>query len=869
MPHSPHEQQARDDVDAEIAFHLDARTRDLEGTGLSHAEARSQAEREFGDLASARSKLGASAAELARRSRRRRAWDEFRQDVRYGLRQLRAQPAFAVVAVLTLALGAGSNAAIFSVVDAVLLRPLRYADADRLVMVWESHPERSDRNVVSRGNYLDWREQADVFTDLGAYMVDFGYTVTGEGEATYWIGSQLTPSIFSLLGVAPALGRTIADGEEDAIVLSNGLWRRRYGADPGVLGRTLQVNGDPHTIVGVMPPGFDFPSARTEFWLATALGPEYREQRQSHVLRVLGRLAPGETVESADAAMDALALRTAAVYPAEMEGWSVNVVPLREDLTAGTRPILLALLGAVGLVLLLACANVANLLLARASARERELAVRIALGAGRGRLLRQLLTESALLALLGGVLGWFLAFGAVRVLVAFGPQDVPFLGQARLDARVLAFMAAAMGSAVLLIGVVPALRAAATPVQERLRDNGGRSTGSVRHGRVRHAILAIEVALSVLLLIVAGLLGRSLLRVQAVDDGYASENLVLASLSITGSQYSGTAAHAAFYESVLEQISAIPGVESVAGTSEPPIIGFDQTQSFLVEGRPDAFDGMREDYPLRLVTPAWFETVGIPLLRGRTFTPQDRAGAPAVVVINQSMASLLWPDGDAIGARIRLHDDGPWAEIVGIVGDVRQNGLERPERPAIYGSYAQKGWQWLTWMTVAVRAAIPAEALAPALRAAVRNVDATVPVQRIATLDELYAESLARRRFQTVLVGTFALAALLLGAVGVYGVASYTVAQRRDEMRVRLALGARPAQVMAMIMGEEMRVAAAGVLAGTLAALAVSRLLTSQLFGIAATDPATLTAACILLASISALSTFVAARRAVRVPLRP
>ncbi len=868
VPRRPDEQADRD-VDAEIAFHLEMRARELEAAGVGAEEARRQAEREFGDVARARAALRADTRAVVRRTRWRQALDDLKHDVRYALRTLRRNPVFTVVAVATLALGIGANTAVFSLVNAVLLRPLPYAAPNELVRLYETMPPEVPRSVVSRGTYVDWREQARSYTEIASYMLDFGYGVTGNGEPVQATGSQAAPSLFRVLGVEPLLGRTFLDSEGepgggDVVLLSYGFWQSRFGGRRDVVGQTLIVDGTTVMVVGVMPAGFDFPSRQTELWFPIVAQPSDRESRRAHMLHVIGRLAPGASVESARAELRAIGERQRQVYPEAYERYGTDVFPLRADIVRTVRSGLLVLLAAVGLVLLIASVNVANLLLARAFSREREVSVRAALGAGRGRLIRQLLAEGTVLAALGGGVGLVMAAAAIRLLVVLDPGDIPLLAETRLDGGVLLFASAITLGTVLLFALVPALRVTRADLHAGLRDGRGPSDGLARHRGLRSGLLVTEVALSVVLVVSAGLLLRSFAKLQAVDPGFDTANVLTASLNLPTPAYSEPERQKMFYRDLVDRLASLPGVVSVGATTEPPIVGFAMTRTIAVEGYRFA-TGERNDLAFHAVTPNYFATMGMSLQSGRAFTDTDRAGALPVIVVNESMARRFWPNADPIGRRVRFEEDGPWHEVVGLVADTHHDGLDREPPALIYAPFAQKDWRWLTWMTVMVRTEAEPLALTRAVQREIWALDASLPVQSFSTLDRIYAESVARRRFNTLLLGSFAALALALGAVGVYGVVGYTVAQRSREIGIRMALGARARSVVAGIVGRGLRLALTGTVLGVLAALAASRLLSGLLFGVAATDPVTFAAAPFVILAVAVVSAWLPARRAARV----
>jgi predicted permease len=859
------------DVDDEIAFHLEARATELVAAGMTPERARRRAVEEFGDMERARRLC----RQIGEQQRRRRyvaeVLDTVRQDLRYATRMLLRSPGFAAAAIVTLALGIGANAAIFSLVNAVLLRPLPYREPERLVRVWERSPNGDERNVVSPGNYHDWRMRSKSFAPLAAHSWSYGVAMTDQGDPAMVTLVDVSLSLLTTLGVGPAIGRPFSEDEAltgDALLLSDGFWRARFGADSAVLGRRITINERPHTIVGVMPPGFSFPEANVQAWRPATPSRLSPTERRGHNWFVVGRLVPGATLDGARAEMRTIASALAREYPEFMKGWGVTVVPLHADIVATVRPVLLVLLAGVGVILLIACANIANLLLARAVTREREMAVRGALGAMRGRLLRQLLTEGLVLAVVGGALGIILAAPVLRGLIALAPSDIPLLESVPLDRTVLAFAATATVLSTALFALAPAARLARTDLQTMLRASQG-SAGGLRHGRLRNALLVGEVALSLVLLIGAGLLLRSARQLNAVDYGYRPDGLLSVYLDLPRARYDSSIRHILFYGQLLDRIRAIRGVAGAAATSETPAAGFNMTFSYTIEGRPAPTASGREDaQPMHVVTPEYFRVLGIPLRRGRTFDTRDDSAAPRVVVVNEAFARRHWPGENALGRRFSLRGpEGPWLEIVGVVGDTRMLGADVPPTPIFYVPHAQKQWPWLTWMALIVRAEAGRDprSLGRPVQAAVAEQDRGLPIHRIATVQELYGESTARRHFATTLITVFAALALLLGTIGMYGVLSYAVAQRRREIGIRIALGAKPAQVMGTVLGQALLLTAIGVGIGISAAFALTRLLGALLYEVSPTDPITYVAVALLLTIVAAVAAWMPAWRATRI----
>jgi putative ABC transport system permease protein len=783
-------------------------------------------------------------------------------DLRYAIRTLTKSPGFTLAAVLTLALGIGANAALFSVINAVLLRPLPYRDPGRLVTLWESDARHGlDREPVSPPNYLDWRAQTRTLEDAAAYRY-WGFAVTGAGEPERVTGARVSASLFPLLGVRLAAGRAFTADEDRfgsgaVAVISDALWRRRFGSEPGAVGRSVTLNGGSFTIVGVLPPDAGLPDA--DVWVPLAVEPFALTQRGARSLTVVGRLRPGATLEQARAELHAIAGRTSAAFPASA-GWDVAVVPLKDRLVAGVRPTLLLLWAAVGFVLLIACANLANLMVARAMAREQEMALRTALGAGRGRLVRQLLTESVLVALAGGAAGLLLAGLGVESLLRLSPS-LPRTSEVGVDGAVLVFTLALSIAAGLGFGLVPAWHAATTEPGRSLKE-GGRATEGKRLSAFRSAAVASEVALALMLLFGAGLLVRSLTRLQAVDPGFQSSHVLTMSVSLPGSRYGEESRKAQFFGQLLDRVARLPGVAAAGVVSHLPLAGRGLNADVRADHGPET--SMLADYVS--ATPGYFRAMGIPLLAGRQLGEGDGPQSPPVVVISDRLARRLWPGQDPVGRRVAVGasigaDTSPRV-IVGVVGDVRASGLESEPGAAVYAPFAQNAWPT---MSVVVRSSADPVQLAAAVRRQVLAQDPDQPVYAVRTLDDVLGASLASRRVQMLLLGAFALAALALAAVGVYGVVAQTVRRRTHEIGVRVALGAQRRDVLRLVVGRGMRPVGIGVLAGGVAAAATGRLLRGLLYGVTPADPTTFVAAAIFLAVIALVACVLPARRAVRV----
>jgi predicted permease len=845
------------EVEAELAFHLEMRVAELVEEGMDPASAREAALRRFGDLAA----ITATCRTLG--SERDRAMDladrfaELRQDVRYALRHLRANPVFALVAALTVALGIGTSTTIFGIVDAVLLRPLPYREPERLVRLWESNPT-VERFSVSEPNFLDWRARARSFESLAAYGGAF-VSLTGSGEPERLRAGVATHTLFRLLGVPPLLGRTIVEEESrpgtDArvVVLSYGLWRRHFGGDPRAVGRTLTLDGTAYQVVGVMPAGFDYPGRR-DLWLPFT--PNAAASRGNHVLSVAARLKPGVTVAQASAEMQAIARDLARQYPESNADWSVTVASFGDWIVSpDLRARVLVLLAAVGLLLLMACVNVANLLLARATARQRDTGLRAALGAGRARLVRQLLTESLVLALIGAAVGIALAAAVVPALRAAAADAVPRLDEMRVDWRVIGFGVAASVLTGLLFGLAPAAQASRTSLATMLRD-GSRVAAS---GRARSALIVASVGLAMLLLVGAGLIGGSFVRLMRVDPGFDARGVLTGSIALPNERYPQDAQRELFWSEMVRRLSAIPGVSVAASTNLAPFSGGNTGIPYTVPGRAaDAF--LQADW--RSVTPGYFRALGLRLKRGRLLAETDVRAAPSVIVVSERMATKLWPNENPVGKQIRVEGaDRPLWTVVGVVGDIHDGALEAEPREMMYLSYHQVSWGSM-WFVVRTQGD-PAR-LAGAVGREIRAIDPALPVSDVQPLARLVADATAQPRLTTLVFVLFAGAALGLAVVGVYGIVAYGVAQQTREIGVRLALGARPTAILARVVAHGLRLAGAGIALGVTAAYALSRFLAGILYGVTPTDVLTYAGVAFVLAAAAALASAIPAASAAR-----
>ncbi len=798
------------------------------------------------------------------------------QDLRYGWRMLWKSPGFTLVAILTVALSIGANTALFSVVNAVLLRPLPFAQPAALVNLWGTDPQAdSTRDSVSFLTFADWREQHHVFTSVAAYSNTFA-TLTGHDAPEALDGLLASPELFQTLAVQPVAGRAYTPqdaqtGDAAVVVISYELWQRRFGGRPDIAGQPITLDGRPRAILGVLPAHFTFPldaGSTKDFWQPLDPNEVMNTKRGVGYLNVIARLKPGVTIQQAQSEMDNIARRLAAQYPEHNAGHGVHLISTYEETVGNVRPALLMLLGAVGFVLLIACANVANLLLARATRRQREFAVRTALGASRWRVVRQLLTESLLLSFMGGTLGLLLALWGVDALAGALPEDVPRVRDIALDGRVLLFTLVVAVVTGLVFGLAPALAASRLDVNEALKESGRGTGGGWQRNRLRSFLVVAEIALSLVLLVGAGLLLKSFVRLRAINPGFDPDGVLTLSVALPQAKYATPAAQAGFFQQFLTRTAAAPGVEASAGVFPLPFSGDNARANFEIEGQPAASAGETPNALSCIITPDYLRALHIPLRNGRAFTERDTASAPRVVLINETFARRFFAGTDPIGRRLTVASFADLAkpatcEIVGIVGDVKHNGLDDEAEAECYLPYQQAT---LSFMSLIVRSKNGnPTALVAGAREAVAQLDKDLPITDIKPMTAWLAASVAPRRFNLLLLGAFGLLALCLATVGIYGVMSYAVAQRTHELGIRLALGAQPRDVLRLVVGQGLMLTLLGVAAGLLGALALTRVLASLLFSVTATDPLVFAGMALLLMLVALGACYLPARRATKV----
>jgi len=800
-------------------------------------------------------------------------------EIKVALRGLLKTPGFTVIAIVTLALAIGATTAVVSLVNALLVRPLPYHDPSRLVLLWEQFALQGlERIPVSAPEFRDYEKQARSFDGIAAF--NYATFNLSAGDLSERIqGAVVSPSLFALLGAQPLRGRTFSPdeqqvGRDDVVVISEGLWRRRFNSDPAVVGNKLLLNDRNYTVVGIMPARFEFPlplfnvqgnrfAERADIWKPVAFTEDELKSRGSRNYGVIARLRDGVSTRQAQGELNALIADWIRQYRQNYgngEGFSGTLYPLHEQVVGTMRTGLLILSGSVAFVLLIACANLATMLLARASARERELAIRVALGAGRWRLLRQLLTESVLLALVGAAVGTILSVWGLALLRHIGARTIPRLAEVNIDPTVLAITAIIAVGTGILFGLAPGLASAKPELTEALKEGGRGSTAGTRRNRLRNGMIVAEIALALVLLVGAGLLIKSFVRLQHVDPGFNPRNVLTAEINLPDLKYAAGKPVRDFYAALDQRIHNLPGVQSSAFTWILPLSGSNTDNSFLIEGRPH--QTVFPDEELRQITPDYFRVLQTPLSKGRFFTEADNADAPGVVIINEALARKYWPNEDALGKRISFDDSNPkWITIVGIVGDIRHRGVDLDPKPEIYVPHAQTGYRG---MILTVRSKQDPRSLASAIRREVRTLDPDLPIAHVRTFEEVISDSVAPRRLSVVLLGVFAAVALLLAAVGVYGVMSYLVVQRTHEIGVRMALGAQRRDVLHLVIGHASKLVGLGTAIGLILTLFSTRGLSALLYGVGAFDPITIVFVTLLLAAIALLASYVPALRATR-----
>ena len=852
--------QMERELTEEVGSYVELLTEKKMKEGMNEREARRAAMVEVGGVEQVK--------EEVRAGRTGFAIETFFQDLRYGMRSLLKKPGFTLTAVIALALGIGANTAIFSVINGVLLRSLSYSDPDTIVMLWERSVSGSrERNVASPANFLDWQKQSTSFEEMAAVAEQRVNLTGGSGEPEEIKAQYVSQGFFPVLGVQPIVGRAFLPDEDRVgndlvIILSHELWQNRFGADPAIIGQQATISGRQRTIVGVMPAGFHFLDNQVKAWIPAALDPaiNYRETG-GRFLRVVARLKPGMSVQQAQAELTGIAKQLEQTHVKYNTGWGVTVTPMHEQVVGEIRPILIVLLAAVAFVLLIACANVTNLLLSRAAARQKELALRAALGASRGRLVRQMLTESVLLALMGGLLGVLLAYWGLNVLVVFGPDNIPRLNEITIDPRVLGFTFGISLLTGVLFGLIPALQASRPDLNDALKEGSRGSTGG-RSRTFRNVFVVAEVSLALVLLIGAGLMIRSFVRLQAVETGFNPENVLTMRAQLPRKKYAEPHQIVDFFKQAQERIARLPGVQSVGAISYLPLTGPAARDGFKIVGQPDPAPGQEPPCEVRVITPTYFQAMGIPLLKGRLLDERDGRES-RVLLINETLAKKHFPNEDPVGKRIAVSwSDGHIDEIVGVVGDIREGALNKEPEPAIYWPHSREPY---SGMALVVRASGDAARFASAVQKEIRSLDPEQPVADVRTMEQVISKSIARPRFNMLLLSIFATVALVLASVGLYGVMNYSATQRTHEVGIRMALGATRADIMRLVVGNGMLLTLIGIGIGVAASLLLTRVMASLLFGITATDIPTFLGVSVVLAAVALIANYIPARRATRV----
>jgi putative ABC transport system permease protein len=861
------------DIDREMRAHVELQVEANIRAGMSPTEAREKAMRSFGNVN--------RAVDAAYDVKGGGLFETLAQDIRYGLRMLAKHKAFTSIAVITLALGIGANTAIFSVVNELLLRPLPYRDAERIVMLWEVSPGGRRQNTTSRTNFRAWRDQSTSYEHMAAFS-DQRLNLTGDGDPEELSVQLATPEIFKVLGVDPILGRTLLpedaeEGKPPVAVLSYALWQRRFGGQAGVIGQPITLNGIKFSVAGVMPPNFQFhikhrsgTGRPAELWSVLPMTMATTANQRGRFLSVVARLKPGVSVDQAAVELRTIEARLSDEAPQYNKNFSAEALPLREQFFGNVRRPLWLMLGAVGFVLLIACANVANLLLSLATTREKEIAVRAALGARRSRIVRQLLTESLLLALFGSLLGLGIAWLGIKALVLISPRDLVSLQTVGLNVTVLLWTLGVSVLTGIIFGLAPALHISRLNLNDSLKEGGKSESGQASGSRrLRNALVVSEIALAVVLLASAGLLIKSFMRLQQVDRGFNTDNILTMVIRLPDAKYPEDAQLVTFFDQALERVRQLPNVRSAGMINFLPLYGgLGSNTAFKIEGRPEPPPGQLPGTDVRVADAGYFASMGVPLLRGRNFSDAELREPKKVILINEALARKHFPNEDPIGRRldVAMFENPFWAEIVGVVGNVRYDSLIDESPPAVYFPHPDLAYPF---MTLVIRSDVEPTALAPSIQREIRALDPNQPVSDVRTMDQVMTEWVARSRFNTLLLGLFAALATLLSAVGIFGVMNYSVALRTREIGLRLAVGAQPRQVLMLILKQGLVLTIVGVVLGLAAAFALTRLLAGLLFGVGAVDPTTFTTISLLLVIVSLLACYLPARRAMRIdPLR-
>ena len=862
----------RADAEEELAFHIESRIAEFQAGGMSADDARAEAMRRFGDFSRARSRLH-EIVELQEQDRRRAdMWDALRQDLRYAGRALRRNPAFTLVAVLTLALGIGANTAIFSVINGVLLRPLPYPDQDRLVRLFTAfRGSGEERYAVSQPEFMDYKGLTTVFENAAAFS-GASLTLTGDGEPERLRGVAATRDLLPVLGITPLYGRNFEpqegrEGVEPVVIVTHELWQNRFGGDRSLLGRVLQLNGRSRRVVGILPPGVTL--YRAQAFIPHFINPDSLTGRATNYLSVIARMRPGMTVERAQRELDVLTKRVAEehkqTYPVSM-GFGATAVSMLDEMVGDIRLPLLILLGAVGLVLLIACANVANLLLARGEARQQEVAVRLALGANGRRIVRQLLTESTVLALIGAAGGMLLAWWGMKALLSVNPEAIPRFQDIHMDLTVgLVTLVLAMLTGV-LFGFAPAMHLVRTELQSTLKEGGRGGIDGSNRQRLGRTLVTVEVALAVVVVIGAGLLLRSFQELRGRNPGFNADRVLAVDLSVPLARYDN-AATTSFYQRLVEQMRALPGVQVAAAASDIPPVAGGNNWDIVIDGRVREPGSSAPSPNVRAVTRDYFRTLSIPIRGGRGFGPEDHAASAPVALINETAARAWWPNTNPVGQRVRFDSKLPWVTIIGVAADARSNGVREPAPPEMFVLHEQlpiAGGGTERTMYVLLKTTVDPLGLTASARATVRQLDPQLAITGIRSMEQLLDYSVAQQRFMMLLLAVFGVVALSLAAIGIYGIMSYAVKRRTREIGIRMALGGAPRDVLMLVVGQGMRLAAIGLVLGLVAALATTRVMTDLLFGVQARDPVTFIGIAVLLAGVAFVASWLPARRAVR-----